>query len=197
MKTATQERRRFIRNEPPPHFGISLLQPQGSIDADTVNFSEGGLCLRLQEMLEIRSLVRLRLTPEGSGSRHEGQPLQCTGRVAWVVQRLDLRNSPPFLFDVGIEFVDPPPILRQLIAQKDSSPASAPRAPATRQKTLDSWTSRSRVYVPYLERLVNHSLPWHLVVMVDGVPCFSGHYPSERTALAAWAQFKRDQAKRS
>jgi len=121
-----EERRAFVRNEPPPQLAINLLQARRSIIADSVNFSEGGLCLRLRELLEVRSLVRLQV----SSFLRENEPLraktdalrgrravQCTGRVAWVIQRLDLRDSPPFLYDVGIEFVKAPPMLKRLMSQ--------------------------------------------------------------------------------
>ncbi len=55
---------------------------------------------------------------------------------------------------------------------------------------------RGRQFTPRLERTTHQPLRWHLVVLVESVPCFSGHYPSERAALAAWTQFQRDQHKR-
>jgi hypothetical protein len=121
--------------------------------------------------------------------------VRCTGRVAWVIQRLDLRERPPFLYDVGVEFVDPPPMLRQLMAQQGIALAAL-RGRSVRERPLASSVIRGRQFVPRLERASNHPLRWHLVVTVDGVPCFSHHYPSKRTAMAAWATFKRQQAKR-
>jgi len=120
--------------------------------------------------------------------------VECTGRVAWVIQRLDLRTTPPFLYDVGVEFVDPPPMLRQLIARGESLPSL--RGQATPQKFLESAVIHGRPFMPRLARVENHPMRWHLVVSIDGVPCFSGHYPSERVALAAWAKFRRQQTKR-
>ena len=58
-----QERRSFVRSEFPPRFGINLLEPQRPVLADGLNVSEGGLCLRVEETLEVRSLVRLQITP--------------------------------------------------------------------------------------------------------------------------------------
>ena len=199
------ERRKFIRSDS-PRFGVDLLQPSRPISIDSVNISEGGLCLRIQEILEVRSLVRLQLTLAGSGghSRRTSEgarqgrgrwPLTCTGRVAWVVQRLDLRDAPPFLFDVGIEFVDPPPLLRQFLAQRGLILAPSQRR-AARSKALTPSVIRGRQYVPRLERTPDHATPWHLVVTVDGIPCFSDRLPSERASLATWAQFKRRQARR-
>ena len=109
--------------------------------------------------------------------------------------RLDLRNEPPFLYDIGIEFVDPPPMLRQLMAQSGMGASAGKKRPA-RERLLASWAVRGRTYLPQLERTPHQTMHWHLVVSVDGVPCFSERYPSERAALAAWARFKRQQAKR-
>lgn len=192
LNAPVQERRKFPRSDALPRFGISLLRPQGLIPASSVNLSEGGLCVRLDEMedtLEVRSLVRLQLTPTRSQ-----RPVECTGRVAWVVQRLDLRSTPPFPFDVGIELVDPPPILRQFIVQR--SGITSPKARPVQEKRLEPAVIRGRQFIPRLERQANHPLHWHLVVSVDGAPCFSGHYPSDRAAMAAWATFTRRQTRR-
>lgn len=195
MKSVVQERRQFSRSALPTRVGVSLLQPGGPVSADSVNFSEGGLCLRLQEMLEIRSLVRLQLTPGRSGAGRFDRTVECTGRVAWVIQRLDLRPIPPFLFEVGIEFVDPPPTLRQLIAQRGGTPVAFKDSDA-REKPLESCAIRGREFVARLVRAASHPSQWHLVVSVEGAPCFSGHYPTEREAVAAWARFKREQIRR-
>lgn len=191
--TPTQERRQFPRSELPRRVEINLLQPSATVSPHSVNFSEGGLCLRLQELLEVRSLVRLQLTPERAGSV-KSRSLECTGRVAWIIQRLDLRDAPPFLYDVGIQFVDPPPLLRQLMARQGDHIAS--KMPSGGVRALESCLSRGRRFLPRLERQAQRPPRWHLVVSVDGVPCFSGHYPSERAALAAWERFKRQRTKR-
>ena len=199
---SVQERRRFERQDGPQRLAITLVQPHHSVAADSVNVSGGGLCLRLQQELEVRSLVRLQLTPAAApleDRRPGSRSVTCTGRVAWVIQRLDLREGPPFLFDVGIEFVDPPAILRQFMARQgitlsDSKPkAVAP--PAVRR--LDPAAIRGREFIPRLERHARQASPWHLVVTVDGIPCFSERFSSERAVVEAWARFKRQQAKRS
>lgn len=175
---------------------------------NSVNLSEGGVCVRLDDMqdpLEVRSLVRLQLTPtrvgmseSRAGDRSSGLRLskrvECTGRVAWVIQRLDLRSTPPFSFDVGIEFVDPPHVLRQFLNQR--SEITPLKGRTVREKRLESAVIRGRHFIPRLEREPNHAPHWHLIVSVDGTPCFSGHYPSDRAAVTAWATFKRRQAKR-
>jgi hypothetical protein len=182
-----QERRRFTRNDTPPRFAINLLQTDRAMTATGVNLSGGGLCLRLQEPVEVRSIVRLELTP---GKR----PVTCLGRVCWVIQRLDLREAPPFLYDVGVEFVDSPPMLRQLLAQQGIR-VPPPSARPGRHRVLEPAAIRGRAYLPRLERLSGPLSRWHLVVSVDGVPCFSQRYPSERAALAGWTRFKRQQAR--
>ena len=186
-----QERRRSVRSECPPRLGINLLDPQWPVPADGVNVSGDGLCLRLQEMLQLRSLVRLQITPSAKAPR----PVTCTGRVAWVIQRLDLRTAPPFLYDVGIEFVDPPAMLQHLLVRRGMRPP-APKSGSAQEKPLLSAVIRGRHFIPRLERTPTHPQRWHLVVSVDGAPCFSDHVSSERAATAAWAQFKRQQARR-
>jgi hypothetical protein len=183
----TQERRRSARLEPPAGFEVSLLRPDQSLFANSVNVSRGGLCLRLQEALEVRSLVRLQFT-------QAVRTVTCLGRVSWVIQRLDLREGPPFLFDIGIEFVDPPPFLRQLMARQGvRSPAAPPRT--SRGRVVETYAIRARQYVSRLERTTDRPLRWHLVISVEGTPCFSHRYHSERAALVAWGRFKRQQGK--
>ena len=191
-----RDRRKFIRGDFPPRFAINLLAQHGSIAADRVNVSEGGLCIRLREMLEVRSLVQLELTPTPRSEAPRRRPVKCTGRVTWIMQRLDLRNAPPFLFDTGIEFVDPPPTLRQFLAQEGVDLGGLKRRSASQQIIAEPAAIRGRAFVPRVERTSGRPPRWHLVVSVDGVPCFSEHYPSERMAMAAWATFKRRQAKR-
>jgi len=116
LKTLTQERRRFPRTAAAARLSINLVHPHAA-SVSHVNYSEGGLCLRLDESLEVRSLIRLQVAG-ARASAGQRRPVECTGRVAWVIQRMDLRSMPPFLFDVGIEFVDPPPLLRRLIARR-------------------------------------------------------------------------------
>jgi hypothetical protein len=111
------------------------------------------------------------------------------------MQRLDLREAPPFLYDVGIEFVDAPPSIREAMAPSGAGRAGAKRA-AGKGRAIDPWKWRGRLYHPQLARSAQAEAPWHLVVTVEGVPCFSHHYASERAALAGWAQFKREQSRR-
>lgn len=183
MTLTMQERRRFIRLDLPARVSINLLEPDASGPVTHVNYSEGGLCLRLTQALEVRSRVRMQLRPEDAAQR----PMELTGRVAWVMQRLDLRTSVP-QFDIGIEFTDA--LLKQ---QKTLSARVAGRT--TGGKRLEPVSLSGRMFVPQLERVGAPQGRWHLVVAVEGVPCFSGHYESERAAMLAWTKFKTSQAR--
>ena len=198
----TPEQRKVARVEFQAHVEIDLDQPSSSkrkaeprprqasaaprLEANSLNLSEHGVCLRLQETLEIRSRIRMRLFPEQAK-----KPLECAGQVAWVVQRMDLRDTPPFVYDIGVQFIDPPAGLRQLASRVGIDLKAL--APAAKQSTLEAVALNSRRYVPLLEREVTTGT-WHLVVRVDGVPCFSHRYPSQREAADGWEQFKRQTA---
>ncbi len=216
--TAVQDRRQFSRAEAPLRLAVDLLQPDHRLSADAVNISEAGLCLRLEERLEVRSLVSLQLTPLRAGaarnlprlsrlSRSHAREAQsreaqsrgvrairCEGRVAWVIQRLDLRDEAPYLFDVGIEFADPPAFLRRLMIGRGSRSVS--RLPAAHTVSVASAVIHRREYVPRVERSTGSRSGWHLIISVDGVPCLSERYLSERAAKAAWEAFRRRQARR-
>lgn len=194
-KTAAPERRHFSRAPWPGGLGINLLQPQGVIPVDRVNMSEGGLCLRLPTMLEVRSLVRLQLTPARGISTEGLRMVECTGRVAWVTQRLDLRDMPPYLFDVGIELVDLPRRWHRWFTQQDGSAVPMQGRSSGQGKGLEPAAINGRWFVPRLERVGAREGRWHLVVTVEDAPCFSQRFPTERAALVAWARFKRGQAK--
>ena len=195
MKTTQQERRRFPRIEEFSPLAVNLVEPRTSFPVDQVNLSRGGICLRLQEALEIHSTVKLQLTPERASQGKEKHPVNCMGRVAWVMQRLDLRDTPPFLFDVGIELVNPPALLKHFLADTPEGLPMPKRPAASRQKTLEPSTIKGRRFIPRLLREEGPAGRWHLVVMVDDVPCFSNRFASEREAVAAWAQFKRAQSR--
>ena len=198
MPTLAAERRKFLRRALPARFVVHVVRATQSVAAEGVNFGEGGLCLRLREALDVRSSVQLRFTPartpakDGGGTR--ARAVTCAGRVAWVIQRLDLRDHPPFVFDTGVEFANPPPMLRRLASHDTELAALKQRAAP--QRMLEPFLTRGRGFLPRLERSSSRPPRWHLVVSVDGVPCFSAHYPSERAAIAAWAKFKRQQARR-
>ena len=187
MATRTATERRKAARTANPRFGIGLIQEESLVPATSVNVSSGGLCFRIRQALEVRSIIRLRLTPESSPS----QRVDCKGRVAWVIQRQDLSDAPPFYHDIGIEFVDPPSALRQFVAASGGRPERATRASSPPEAEI-----HGRRYVPRIERDTGHESPWHLIVLVDGTPCFSGRYGTKRAATTAWNKFRRQQARR-
>ena len=179
------DRRHIPRVDTRARVEINLLQPSFRLEANSINLSEGGMCVRIQKSLEISSRVRMRLFPTEAA-----RPLLCAGRVAWVVQRLDLRDIPPFLYDVGLEFVDPSRALRQFAAGAGVALKSSGRRPS-RASALQAAVIRGRQYIPKLEKDPSSSTSWHLVVQVEGTPCFSHRYSSQRDAIQSWEQFKR------
>ncbi len=156
--------------------------------ASSVNLSEGGICVRMEEPLEIRAQVTLRLFAQTAAKK----PLECSGRIAWVVQRLDLKDSPPFLYDVGVEFVDATNRLRQLMSR--AGVLVKPASEHLPQRVLEPALLNGHRYVPRLERESSPSPCWHLTVWVEGVPCFSQRHPSSQEAADSWEQFKRQAA---
>lgn len=170
------------------------------LEGSSLNLSEGGVCVRMQESLDVRSPVTLWLFAQS-----RTRPLQCLGRVTWVVQRLDLRTIPPFLYDIGVEFVKPPARLRALASRLGltmrglSAGAVAHVGPAgkvVKHHSLQPATIRGRAYEPRLVHELGSQASWHLVVKVDGAPCFSQRYASEHESLHAWSQFRRQMTRR-
>ena len=186
-----EERRTALRVELPGRVEIAVPHLPTRLEASSLNLSERGICVRLQETLEVRSDVRLRLFVEAAR-----RPVECDGRVAWVVQRLDLRDAPPFLYDVGLEFVKPSPRLRQFAARIGVLLRPSRSAP-TQNGLLQPVTIRQRCYVPRLKQEPAGIDRWHLVVTVDGAPCVSARCASTREAIESWQRFKRRIAKSS
>jgi hypothetical protein len=147
--------------------------PSDVLDANPVNVSDAGICLRIKELLEVSSRVQVRLFASA-----KQPPRTCDGRVAWVVQRLDLRSSPPFLYDVGVEF------LKAAVAQTNGRLKWEPIVVAQRR------------YTPSIQRDLAGGDPWHLVVRVDGAPCFAKRFGMLRDAREAWEKFQRDVMRR-
>ena len=184
------ERRRVPRIDFQGRVEVDQFQARSHLQASSVNFSESGLCFRLQQALDVRSRVKLRLFAV-MGKR----PVECAARVAWVVQRLDLRDAPPFVYDVGVEFIDPPPRVRTLAAKAGvtGKPLGMPMV-AERGPVLQSVTVNDRCYMPHLNRESSTANRWHLVVTIDDVPCFSQRFASTRDAVSSWERFKRQAA---
>ena len=189
-RQAFEERRRVPRVEFQGRVELEIPNRPAHVEASSVNLTEGGICVRVQEVLEVRLPVRLRLF-----AQPRSRPLECPGRIAWVVQRLDLRDAPPFLYDVGVEFINPSARLRQFASRLGVSVKSSPASGAWKRATphnLQPITIKGRDYEPRLvQEPSSDNAPWHLIVMVEGVPCFSHRYPSAREAIESWKQFKR------
>ena len=79
---------------------VSLRQRQGrpSIATFTENIGVGGVCVLLEQGLDIFAPVDVELK-----LNDEKPPMTCRGAVAWVVRRRELNRAP--LYDTGIEFV--------------------------------------------------------------------------------------------
>ena len=157
VKTIVQERRKSLRSEFPSRVAINLLQPPGTRLVERINYSEGGLCLRMQDAPEVRALVRLQWGSEARGARPRTERtdrfVEVTGRVAWVIQRLDLRTAPPFLYDVGIEFVDAPPALRRFVAQRGMRSSTVQDTPS-KARALPSAIIRGKQDVAIATRML-------------------------------------------
>ena len=79
---------------------VSLRQATGrpSIATTTENIGMGGVCVLLEQGLDIFAPVDVEVT------LNDGRPaLACRGMVAWVVRRREWQQ--PVVFDTGIEFV--------------------------------------------------------------------------------------------
>lgn len=198
---AIQERRKIARVDfrgrveiaalTPPSAGRSPLVAASSElgPADSINLNEEGMCLRLQRELSIHAHVALRLFAE----EHK-RPFECTGRVAWVMQRLDLRDAPPFLYDIGVHFINPSSRLRGFASDLGLHMRAAGGSTASAKARLEPAMIRQRCYVPQVEQESTSPRRWHLVVTVDGAPCFSQRFASRREADDAWEDFQRRKA---
>ena len=73
---------------------------------------------------------------------------------------------------------------------------AARKATPVRTVELDGAGIRGRRFVPKIERTPGNPQPWHLVISVDGIPCFSERFSSAAAARAGWQAFRRRQARR-
>ena len=185
---SAQERRTAPRV--PFHGSITLEVLDSSLRVETqaVNISKRGLCLRVQESLDINSRLRMQLR-----DLPRKRPLACQGRVSWVVQRLDLSEAAPFIYDVGIEFIDPSNLLRRL-ANRLGLALVTPAVRTGAGRTLRPAVIRNRLHIPCLTHEPGVAKRWHLVISIDDAPCFSRRYSSSSDALEAWRRFKRNPA---
>lgn len=189
VKASTDERRQAGRVRLQGRVELAVAHKPTPVAGNTVNLSEGGLCVRVEESLDVKSPVTLKLF-----AQPRSRPVECAGRVAWVVQRLDLRTAPPFLYDIGVEFVRTSAQLRQ-VASKLGVAVRARSGRAAKPTRLDPVAARGRMYEPRVLHAASPQGAWHLVVKADGAPCLSRHFTTERGAVEGWEQFKRQVGK--
>lgn len=111
MLPPSEEKRQFPRA---PFEGQALIRTERHatfIPCEPRNVSLGGMCLRLNEDVELRSEVDVQLVAASSA-----QPIECHGRVNWTTARLDVQPHAPVPYDVGIEFVGVSPQIRAALA---------------------------------------------------------------------------------
>lgn len=94
------DKRRFPR----AHYRCKVIvvrkRHKEKLNAYTANIGLGGVCIILEQDLEKFSEAELFIYFD------DGQaPLDCIGRVVWVVKHEPLDKSKPVEFDTGIEFV--------------------------------------------------------------------------------------------
>ncbi|HBQ37482.1 MAG TPA: hypothetical protein DD714_00470 [Candidatus Omnitrophica bacterium] len=185
-----EERRKLRRVDFQGRVEIDPVEPRAqtqapSLPTSSVNLSEGGMCVRVSHELVVRSRVVLRVF-----ANPRKRPVECDGRVAWVVQRLDLRTTPPYLYDVGVEFLKPPESLRRFAARL-GLPLKPVDTTTSKRLRLSPATIRDRHYLASLEQERSGSTRWHVIVTVDGTPCFGQRCDSLQEAKAAWQRFRR------
>lgn len=185
-----EERRKLRRVDFQGRVEIDPVAPRAdarptSVSTRSVNLSEGGVCVRVADELTVHSRVVLRVF-----AQPRKRPVECDGRVAWVVQRLDLRATPPFLYDVGVEFLKPPGSLRRF-ASRLGLPLKPVDNVTPKPLRLAPATINNRSYLASLEQERQGSKRWHVIVTVDGTPCFGQRCESLQEAKAAWQRFQR------
>lgn len=93
------DQRRFPRGK---YKCVVTVKQAGSttpIASVTENIGVGGVCVLLEQGLDIFSVVQLEIVLEDGNP-----PMRMGGTVVWVVRRRELRKGPSF--DTGVEFTD-------------------------------------------------------------------------------------------
>ena len=94
-------RRKFPRAHFPCKIIILSSEHPKSLTTKTENIGCGGVCVVLPKPLKLFSIVGIQLFLEEKSS-----PIECSGRIVWVVGRKSSKSFKPESFDTGIEFVD-------------------------------------------------------------------------------------------
>lgn len=191
MGSLINDNRRDERQKFPSDWHIKVLGSASLKSIDGVNISCRGACLRTGTPMEINTQLQLRMEHRQSTLKvGKAAAESCLARVAWVQQRLDLRDTPPFVFDIGIEWVNEPArLIRSLFGD---SPADATGMPAGARRLVKPWSANGREYSATLIEDLSAQVPWHLVIRVDGAPCLSRRFDSERAATNALRAFKKE-----
>lgn len=93
------DQRRFPRGRYKCVVMVKQADSATPLSAMTENIGLGGICVLMENGLDIFSPVELEISLE------DGQPpLRAAGTVVWVVRRRELRKGPNF--DTGVEFND-------------------------------------------------------------------------------------------
>ena len=193
------ERRQSLRL---PYDGPVEVEPAGRgawISGEGRDLSEGGLCVRLPERFDLHTVVRVRLVAERLRAALQATvasigraPVECVGRVAWTTARMDLAPEPPYPYDIGIEFVKLPPLIRrQLTLTYERLQQRQPQSPSPRLKPA---RIGGHVYDAVITREPTTDLPWHLVVRTESVPCYGARFQTAAKAAAGWDAFRRHRA---
>lgn len=157
----------------------------GWISGHGRDLSQGGLSVRLNERFDLHTVVRMRLSPPRARA-----PVECVGRVAWTTARMDLVAAPPYPYDMGIEFVKVPSLIRRQLAiayerlRRRTQPPTA--IPCLRPALIGG-----RRYVPSLTYDGVPRPAWHLIVEAEGVPCFAQRFGAAAEAVAGWKAFRQ------
>ena len=178
------ERRQSLRLPFDGPVEVETTSRAGWISGQGRDLSEGGLSIRLNERFDLHTVVRVRLAPPQART-----PVECLARVAWTTARMDLAAEPPYPYDVGIEFVKVPSMIRRQIAlayeHLRQQPPPSP-TPHLRPAIIGGQT--------YLPSVTYESVPqpmWHLIVRSDGVPCYAQRFRTSKETVASWQSFKQ------
>lgn len=98
MAWGGMDQRRFPRVQQSCTVALRQVHGRPAIAATTENVGIGGVCVLLDQGLDIFAPVDVELALADGGP-----PLACRGMIAWVVRRRELNR--PTVFDTGIEFV--------------------------------------------------------------------------------------------
>ena len=120
------DQRRFPRLQLGCVVSLRQASSRPAISAVTENIGIGGICVLLNQGLDIFAPVDLELALNDGLS-----PVFCRGMIAWVVRRRELNR--PAVFDTGIEFVGLSPEdnarLERVLASVPVPQPQAPRRP--------------------------------------------------------------------